>query len=217
MPADVRLGLGVGIGVVRLLPRGISSGRAVGGEPEPGEVVEQRVDVGLARPCLVVILDAQHHLAAYRPCNAPDVNGVDHMAEMEKPGWGWRETCARPRRQPCGERRHVNMRRSREGLAVGRSMRRHGVGPRRDYAPSARATRCRRGSVDSPCALPPSPDARCGRARVKRLRCAEGLHAPHLQLVRRRVCIPIHQPVPAVPSNLHAVGENWGLTHRGLP
>jgi hypothetical protein len=68
-------------------------------EAEPRQVFDDRGLVLEPRSLAIVILDAKDHLAIARARRAPDVQGVDHMAEMQMTG--------RRRRKPC---QHVQIR-----------------------------------------------------------------------------------------------------------
>jgi hypothetical protein len=54
-------------------------------EPEPLEILQQRRVERRTAPDPVVILDAHQYLSTSRPGQAPYVNGVDHMSEVEEP------------------------------------------------------------------------------------------------------------------------------------
>ena len=79
----------------RLVQRGtfaLPRQRTVGGEAEPGQVLQNRVLVLTARTLPVVILDPKQDMAAFAPGGLPHVDGVDDMTEMKVPGGGGSES-----------------------------------------------------------------------------------------------------------------------------
>ena len=60
--------------------------RQVGNEAEPLEVVEDASFELRARPLAVVVLDPQPHVASRAAREAPDVDGIEKVPEMEVAG-----------------------------------------------------------------------------------------------------------------------------------
>ena len=88
-------------------------------EAEPGEIFEDRALVFRPRALPIVILDAQQHLAVAIARGAPDVQGVDDVAEVQIAGRRRREAC-----QHVQIRMQVQHCRSAEATARGRRRRR---------------------------------------------------------------------------------------------
>jgi hypothetical protein len=65
----------------------------IGHEAEPVEIVEQGGLEGPSRALAVVVLDAEQHVGPESSGQAPDVDGVDDMAEVQQSGRGRREPC----------------------------------------------------------------------------------------------------------------------------
>ena len=55
-------------------------------ETKPGEVLEDRAFERRTAADPVVILDAQEHTSATRPCQTPDVDRVDDVTEVQIAG-----------------------------------------------------------------------------------------------------------------------------------
>src|SRR5262249_45242450 len=113
-------------------------------EPEPLEILEDRALVLRAAPLPVVILDAQEHTAAARACDAPHVEGVDDVSQVEKAG--------RRRREPGYDGAHYEANSGgdswRSRVLRGGERRRHRPGR---HAPQARRVdNVRRGSLEYP-------------------------------------------------------------------
>jgi leucyl/phenylalanyl-tRNA---protein transferase len=65
----------------------------VGHESEPGEILQNGRFVFRPAADAIVIFDAQQYAAIERPSDAPDVDRVDDMSEMEVARRRWREAC----------------------------------------------------------------------------------------------------------------------------
>jgi hypothetical protein len=83
--AQLRERVHVAVLGVALPPRRVPA--AIGNEAEPVEVFDQRALVVDAAADAIVILQSQQYLATCRPGDAPDVNGVHDVAEMQVPCW----------------------------------------------------------------------------------------------------------------------------------
>lgn len=76
----------------------------VGLESEPGEILQEGRFVFRTAADAIVILDAQQHAAIERPSDAPDVDRIDDMPEMEVARRRRREACNQRRGNGCRER-----------------------------------------------------------------------------------------------------------------
>src|SRR5581483_2765010 len=66
----------------------LSDRDVIGGKSQPLEVGKDRLLVATSAALTIVILDAQQHAAAACARDAPDVNCVDDVAEVEEAGGG---------------------------------------------------------------------------------------------------------------------------------
>lgn len=71
------------LGVERF-PLTLTDDRAIRFQPEPREIFENRFLGFIARPCLVVILDAKENLPPEGPRDTPDGEGARDVAEVKE-------------------------------------------------------------------------------------------------------------------------------------
>ncbi|MCL4684991.1 hypothetical protein KJ059_09605 [Myxococcota bacterium] len=100
---------GVAVGLAsRARPLAILRGREdVRLEAEPVEILEQRLLVARLATLAIVVLDAQQHARLERLREAPHVDGVGDVPEVQEAGGGRREARPWRRRQPLAQRGQI--------------------------------------------------------------------------------------------------------------
>ena len=72
-------------------------------EAQPVEVLEEGEFEGRPTAPAVVVLDAEEHMPAQRARDAPDIDGVHDVAQVQVPCGRWGEACQRRSSKPRGE------------------------------------------------------------------------------------------------------------------